>query len=113
MDKSDYNPTKHWSGETCMLVYGLNIVSLQFKILGFMHSPFLIVTSFINIKHVIQGKVFFSDFFFLGRNVFAASLSVIVASPNRLKINVVVYEGSLNQPLIALKSLLWDFKTLS
>ena len=85
---------KPWPGEPCLLVIGPSIDPLQFKILKLMHSSFLIVTSFINIKHVIQHQVFFSVIFgfFPGVNVFVAFSSIIVASPNRLKINIVVYE---------------------
>ena len=82
---------KPWPGELCLLVVGPSIDLLQFKTLELMHSSFLIVTSFINIKHVIQHKVLFSVVFvfFPGVNVFVASSSIIVASPNRLKINIV------------------------
>ena len=54
---------KPWPGEPCLLVVGPSIDLLQFKTLELMHSSFLIVTSFINIKHVIQHKVFFSVVF--------------------------------------------------
>ena len=54
---------KPWPGEPYLLVVGPSIDPLQFKTLELMHSSFLIVTSFINIEHVIQHKVFFSVVF--------------------------------------------------
>lgn len=56
-----------------------------------MHSSFLIVTSLINMKHIIQGKLFFFIVFLNRGNAFEAFSSAIAASPDRLKINV-VYE---------------------
>lgn len=58
-----------------------------------MCGSFLIGTSFINIKCIIQDKLFFIIAFLeQGENVFAAFSSVIVAPSKRLKTNVVVYE---------------------
>ena len=76
-EKSDNNPMKPWPGEPYLLVVGPSIDPLQFKTLELMHSSFLTVTSFINIEHVIQHKVFFSVVFvFFPRGKCLCSFSI-------------------------------------